>query len=333
MNASQGQSVLDQAYNALIGIHNRDLWTVVPDGGLFHYTTAEGLLGIIQSGCLHASLAYLLNDASEISYGCDIVLDAVQELRKAPRTTALLQRILDDLRTGFSFDPRRDMWAHSIFVACFCEKDNLLSQWRAYGESGGYSLGMALSTSNTRLHPEPKTYTNRLMKVLYDRKSQVEACLALLRDIEGAISADGLDPAIQNENQYSFRTYEKFYELIQDLIIEKIVAFKNPAFVEEQEWRLVARRRQLVKQGIDDGGKSPTEVYFRTSRGIAVPYIKLIPRQGPSLPGKPNFPLRSVRFGPTLNRAKGESALRLLLEMNGFESNIEIVGSDIPVLL
>ena len=114
--------------------------------------------------------------------------------------------------------------------------------------------------------------------------------------------------------------------MIQDLIIEKIVAFKNPAFVEEQEWRLVARQRKLVKQGVDDGGKSPTEVYFRTSRGLTVPYIKLIPRQGPSVPGKPSFPLKFVRFGPTLNRAKVESALRRLLEMNVFESNIAIAG-------
>jgi Protein of unknown function (DUF2971) len=333
MDASQGQSILDQAYNALISIHNRDLWAVVPDGGLFHYTTAEGLLGIIQSGCLHASLAYLLNDASEVSYGCDIVLNAVAELRKTNRASALAQRILDDLLAGFSFESRRATWAHSIYVACFCEKDNLLSQWRAYGEPGGYSLGMAFSTSDTRLHPEPKTYTNRLMKVMYDREAQVQTCLALLRDIADAISPDDLNSAVENQNEYSFRRYERFYELIQDLIIEKIVAFKNPAFVEEQEWRLVARQRQLVKQGVDDGGKSPTEFYFRTSRGLTVPYIKLIPKQGPSVPGKPSFPLKSVRFGPTLNRAKGESALRQLLEMNRFQSNIAIFGSDIPVLL
>jgi hypothetical protein len=155
MKTSQGQSILDQAYNAVISIHNRDPWAVVPDAGLFHYTTAEGLLGIIQSGCLHASLAYLLNDASEVSYGCDIVLNAVAELRKTNRASALAQRILDDLLSGFSFESRRATWAHSIFVACFCEKDNLLSN----GEPGGYSLGMAFSTSDTRLHPEPKTYT------------------------------------------------------------------------------------------------------------------------------------------------------------------------------
>jgi hypothetical protein len=333
MDTSQGQSILSQAYNSLISIHNRGPWEVVPGGGLFHYTTAEGLLGIIQSGCVHASLAYLLNDASEVSYGCDIVLKAVAELRKTNRASAFAQRILDDLLVGLSFESRRATWAHSIFVACFCEKDNLLSQWRAYGERGGYSLGMAFSTSDTRLHPEPKTYTNKLMKVVYDRETQVQTCLALLRNIADAISSDDLNSEVEDQNEYSFVRYERFYELIQDLIIEKVVAFKNPAFVEEQEWRLVARQRQLVKQGVDDGGKSPTEVHFRTSRGLTVPYIKLIPKQGPSLPGKPSFPLESVRFGPTLNRAKGESALRLLLEMNGFQSNIAIFGSDIPVLL
>ena len=54
MDTSQGQSILirNQAHNALIQVYNRDLWAVLPDGGLFDYTTAEGLFGIIQSGCL-----------------------------------------------------------------------------------------------------------------------------------------------------------------------------------------------------------------------------------------------------------------------------------------
>jgi hypothetical protein len=192
---------------------------------------------------------------------------------------------------------------------------------------------MALTASNTRLHPEPKTYTNRLIKVVYDRELQVQSCVQLLREILSALSAEDLAAAIANQNQYSPRKYEDFYELIQELIIERIVAFKNPAFVEEQEWRLVARQRVLMKQGVDDRGKSPTEVYFRTSRGLVVPYIKLVPRQGPTVPGKPRFPLTSVRFGPMLSRAKGENALRQLLEKNDFHNEVTMVGSEIPVLL
>jgi hypothetical protein len=331
MEPSQENQLLDRAYNALIQIYNRGLWTSVPDGNLYHYTSAEGLLGIIESRCLYASLAYLLNDASEVSYGCGIVLSAIDKVRSTCSAAALIQRLLNDLSAGFSFESNRATWAHSIFVACFCENDNLLSQWRAYGKSGGYSLGLAISTSSTKLHPEPKTYTNRLIKVVYDPDAQIQACVSLLTDIARAV--EGIGNAVARQNQYSFRRYENFYELVQDLIIETIVAFKNPAFSGEQEWRLVARQRQLMKQGVDDGGKSPTEVYFRTSRGLVVPYIKLVPRQGPTLPGKAMFPLSSIRFGPMLNRAKGERALRRLLEMNDFPSDVAIEGSEIPVLL
>jgi hypothetical protein len=72
METSQEGLLLNQAYNSLIQIHNLDLSNDVPRGSLYHYTSAEGLRGIIQSRCLHASLAYLLNDASEVSYGCEI---------------------------------------------------------------------------------------------------------------------------------------------------------------------------------------------------------------------------------------------------------------------
>jgi len=333
MESSAENNLLNEAYNSLLRINLEIIRPTVPDGRLYHYTSAEGLRGIVESKCLHASLAYLLNDSSEVLYGCDIVLSAIPQLKDAysGRTTTLVSRVLDDLNASFSFESNRPTWTHSIFVACFCASDNLLSQWRAYGQQGGYSLGIAASPS-PNLQPEPKTFTARLIRVEYNRQTQIQSCLQLLRDILSKISSEDLAIAVANQSQYSFHKYEKFYTVIQDLLIEKIVGFKNPAFAEEREWRLVARQRELMKQGIDDGGKSPTEVYFRTSRGLVIPYIKLVPRQGPQIPGQAPFLLSSIRFGPTLNRSKGEASLRMMLEMNDIK-NVVIDGSDIPVLL
>lgn len=109
MDTPQDNQLLNQAYNSLIQIYNRDLWTGTPNGCLYHYTPAEGLLGIIESQCLHASLAYLLNDASEVSYGCGIVLSAIEELRityKPTRSSCAFSTICQqDFRLNLAVPP------------------------------------------------------------------------------------------------------------------------------------------------------------------------------------------------------------------------------------
>ena len=43
-----------------------------PAGGLFHFTSTEGLVGIVTSKSLRASLSSSLNDASEGTYARDL---------------------------------------------------------------------------------------------------------------------------------------------------------------------------------------------------------------------------------------------------------------------
>ena len=50
-----------------------------PPAILHHYTTIEGIQGILRDGCLHASAAYYLNDSSEIDYGCILFASVLQK--------------------------------------------------------------------------------------------------------------------------------------------------------------------------------------------------------------------------------------------------------------
>jgi hypothetical protein len=71
-----------------------------------------------------------------------------------------------------------------IYLACFCEEDNLLNQWRTYGQSGGYSLGFQVPAldflTGQGFKPEPCTYTSKWVKVEYDKKEQITRCNEIL---------------------------------------------------------------------------------------------------------------------------------------------------------
>jgi hypothetical protein len=57
-----------------------------------------------------------------------------------------------DARIRSFYDPM-----YATFVACFCENGNLLSQWRAYARTAGYSIGFdRASLAGTNAAAEPK---------------------------------------------------------------------------------------------------------------------------------------------------------------------------------
>ena len=107
--------------------------------------------------------------------------------------------------------------------------------------------------------------------------------------------------------------------------MEEIVSCTNEAFRVEKEWRVVVRRRELTKQGTDDGGRTPVPVHFRTSRGMLVPYVKLVPTDPSN-----KLPIACIRSGPTLDRTMAGMAVNLILERNNF-AGVVVRGSDIPV--
>src|SRR6266851_7492318 len=98
---------------------------------LYHYTSAQGLLGIITSGVLRAGNFSFFNDSSELTYGQDLVRDVVvEELGNVPNQLLQLMSLRLQHRL-YAFSDEFD-----FYLCCFCEDADLLSQWRAYGSSG-----------------------------------------------------------------------------------------------------------------------------------------------------------------------------------------------------
>jgi hypothetical protein len=118
---------------------------------LYHYTSPAGLKGILETSSLWATDADFLNDAQELQFGrpqlCDALLTQAESLYPGDRTpdgsaewsrAAVMRSAVDHLRR---VDAISRAQAEQAYVACFCDHDDLLSQWRDYGISGGYAIG------------------------------------------------------------------------------------------------------------------------------------------------------------------------------------------------
>ena len=91
---------------------------------LYHYTSADGLLGIMRTETLWATCARYMNDASEVTYGQQIVCESVEAAAKAE--TGIAREWLD----RFVGVIPRVHDAHETYIASFCETPDMLSQWR-----------------------------------------------------------------------------------------------------------------------------------------------------------------------------------------------------------
>jgi hypothetical protein len=319
------------AFNKVLKFH-RDREVIGPKQGvLHHYTTADGLKGIVENSELWASSAYFLNDSAEITYGYGLLKEALDKwLTQNPRSEESVSLGLARvLRRWFGEDLLNKNVIQPIYLACFCEDDNLLSQWRAYGQSGGYSVGFRVPPdrfTNQGFKPEPNTYTSKWVKVEYDRNEQIRKCDATLGTLLAIFDDENTAQAIANIGDHPIVGYTKCMRAIVDILLEEIVSFKNEAFNIEKEWRVVVRPRELTKQGTDDGGKTPMPLYFRSSRGMLVPYVKLVP-----IDSAKGLPLACVRSGPTLDKATAGMAVSLMLGKKGI--SIPVRGSDITVRL
>lgn len=196
------------------------------DDLLYHYTTQEGLLGIARSGGFWATKIQFLNDKSEFALAFD---DAAYALRQARKAEPSIER--DFIDYLLEFLPRYSRL--NVFVVCFSQEGNLLSQWRAYGGNGiGYSIGIRRST----LEAIGTKQGFVLQRCVYDPSERAKIMTQLVKRTLMAFGKAVSEPAF---DPVEFREREA-HQLSGDISSLSPI-FKDHAFWEEREWRLIGR--------------------------------------------------------------------------------------------
>ena len=198
---------------------------------LWHYTSGDGLVAIIQSGELWTTQISCVNDSTELRYSTSLLLDVLRpkrmdrELRPHATTTAKAELILYDRAiAGLSVDAAP---TSERFVACLSEDGDDLSQWRAYGGGeGGYAIGFDMARLLLTL-PQAKAV---LAAVCYDKNIQIQIAQAVV-DATTRFYLEGLNsrPGAKEEEWA-----ETFLSAWSRLISHIAPAIKHPAFSTER---------------------------------------------------------------------------------------------------
>jgi hypothetical protein len=247
---------------------------------LFHYTGQAGLLGIVERAELWATKIQYMNDATEFGLALQMARFWLDEISK---NTGLASEKAACTSLRQSLDGLEDI---NIFAICFCEKPDLLSQWRGY--SGG-DCGYAIAFDSSALAKIADSERFSLGPCIYDQNVQNE------------IVREAIRHCIDDELGSSLARRRGFHGPLADVLFRCGAFFKDKSFEEEREWRLVSPTIRYSNE----------KLRFRTGTSMITPFFALPIR------GAGPLPIPYVVVGPCPHVELAKSAVTSLLMRNG----------------
>jgi Protein of unknown function (DUF2971) len=272
-----------------------------PGDLLCHYTDLQGLLGIITDHDLRLTHSLYLNDAEEMTHGYKaaekVILDA-KNMRNDPTWNDYLDQLAALLKKPLP---------QGVYVCCFCREDNLLSQWRGYGANGtGVSLSFDYQQFSFVTGPDsPHGGMMRIWKVFYDPVQQTK------------ILNDAINFAFDNPAPGKTAAEDKARQAA-DAIEFFIPTFKNPDFIDENEWRLIFTPPPVC----------PVKPRFRAARGMLIPYYSL-KELSVTITPTGHLPLVGLCIGPSANKLLNDQSVQMLLTQAEY-STVKTTASNTP---
>jgi hypothetical protein len=277
-----------------------------PQETLFHYTSLAGAIEIIREGSLFASELRYMSDASELAF-----------------TAALLERFTDEQMKVSNADPeilvQFKQWlgdtfkqGRQLFVTCFSEEGDLLSQWRGYCPNG---KGVCLGFRPADIERAALAQNFRLVRCVYEGDAQNRLAWRMVGEVEARAQVVGPsrdDPRLSQKGRSTY--YHVFNSLFRHLIL-LAAALKSKVFSEEKEWRVVSFRPD----------ENPARIRFREGHSMLVPHIDF------ELPQTNGGTLRvaSARVGPTPHRELAMASMGGLIRTR-VDRDYWVMASDIP---
>ena len=253
------------------------------EDSLFHYTTATGLLGILNSGSLWTTAYYCANDESEMESADRILTSFFREHasslieKEDPRIEVFQNRGVGIRNHTEKFERTVTNWAlHAacVYIACFyraSEKQDfyhgLLSQWRSYGTDGGYALQFSRKKLQATIKENNPYYD--LQDVYYQKDNPLKTALEEHKSSYIAAFEDQLEflagPLLSGAKYPN--PVHKLLNGPLEAYFEYLIHTKKAHFREERECRLT----WLETVSPND---SSVEIKYYNRNGLIVPYIE-----------------------------------------------------------
>jgi len=250
---------------------------------LYHYTDIEGLHGILENMTFWATHYLFLNDSEEVTYFEKLLFEVVSEMIQSNTLPDYMLSIVEMIEYKLTALSERKILhvRDGIFVVSFTSRSDDLNQWRAYAKNGkGYSIGIKknkLVAQGFNLH-----------KIIYDPKIQKSYIKDTLEIFINYLEKKYNKIVIEKSPQHIASTLDSLYSAISPI-------FKNPAFKDEEEYRMIFKGNGTYKNQVKLRKSSIYIPYLDCSLETNQEYEKN------SYQIDSNSPIKEIILGPALD--------------------------------
>ncbi len=280
-------------YNKVVNFDETKLYPI------YHYTSPQGLDGIIKSGGMWFTNVDYLNDFSEGNYIIDCLHNCAQSMHATNQISEVtfkkVMKIEDLPNEGYHVTYGRansiiiEEGEYDVFVCCFSSDQDNLNLWRYYVKNetySGYNIGFC---------------ENPFTEVNYTINDTIHCFRVLANELEHFNLIQSLllwlEKNIKNES--SLVTLISFLQDFRYI-------FKNPCFESEHEIRIVLK---VSKK------KPMYDVKYRmNTKGVYIPYVEV-----PFF--KNNF--YNITVAPMTDFALAKQSLISVMKQNGYDFDIK----------
>ena len=229
----------------------------------YHYTTIEGLKGIIENKCLWATEINFLNDSSENNYIEDLISRVCSE---NPLFQKVYDFLYDDSYRYMFFDSNK-------YITSMSNSQDSLSMWNLYSKGNGFCIKFEklnlFNLKNTQFFMHETD-------VIYDVEKQIKNLREIFNSYVSRLPKITKDEAQLKKLEVKETEHDEYKELYLDHG-QNIDAFmtdlyrnrnnyKHPAYKEEYETRIITEYELYA----EDNSK-----FRSTTNGQLIEYIEL----------------------------------------------------------
>jgi len=265
------------------------------DDYLYHYTTVDAFLGMVEKQEIWASNIFYLNDTAEFHLAVTLARELLRaEMNRSDvdgeRSLEKVYNLLDEVRPGTITKP--------VFVCSFSKNNgDDLNQWRAYCPNGGVAVGFRWNELyNLTQQQEGIGSAPQLVECIYEEDKQRQLIRSWVDRALTVVPQGSIGKKMSPQEVDEYRV-----EFLKEILADKPI--KHKAFAHEQEWRLVV--------SLEPGWEGNDEVGYRSRNGFVIPYWRF------NLdPGKNKSIWRNIRVvvGPSPHPHEMRAAIESLLK-------------------
>jgi len=286
---------------------------------IYHYTSADGLFGILDKGAVWASDTRFMNDSEELKMAIGAMARRVEA--RLPRVTGRENRGAIESALSMAVQP-----GLSAYVASFSEAGNMLSQWRAYAPRDGVSIGFF--TNALRAVPgfrlgrceyiDDRDFVRPPLPPTLRRITRnLDRCVGRLARLRGRSVRRRTSTESVGDLRYEYKL------TLVHCMLHHAIWLKHRGFEEEREWRLARYEPPYYYPEDPPPEFSPK---FRKGALGVTPFLSAT--LAAKFRGKP-LGLAEIILGPSPNGKASAAAVREMLQSR-FDSVVPARWCEIP---